>query len=124
MITDGPETVITITERPFCNLRVFDFSSFLFVPLLLRNHRDLREITLYLCSTFVFEIIYSECVAKASGRRGPTFLQSVATCRATKFNVRPPCQLLIDCLNDAPSHAPINCLNNAPSHAQLMLAIH
>ena len=69
----------------------------------LRNYRNLREITLYCVSIFVFEIIYTECVVKASGCSGPTFLQRVATCRATKFEARPHCRLQIDCLDDARS---------------------
>ena len=110
----------TISEPPFCNLRVFVFSSSLFIPFFLRNHRDLRKITLFLCSIFVFVYIYSECVAKASGCHGPTFLQCAATCRATKFNFRPYYRLLIDCLIQQRTPRVQAMLR----HAQSMIAIH
>ena len=88
----GPDRTVetlTITEPPFCNWTLFDFSCTFPVLSPLQSYRDLREMTLILCLDFYLKVFFPLFIIMAFRMFWTDlFCKFVATRRAAEFKVR------------------------------------
>ena len=81
---------LTITEPPFCNWALFDFSCTFPVLSSLWNYWDMGEMTLILCINFYLKVFSPLFIVILQNVLDWPFCKFVVTCRAAEFKVRLP----------------------------------